>query len=171
MSNRKLCAALAAAIIFGSLLSVVMSVQADPPDDFKATLTGFEEVPAISTAASGSFSAELSPDGTSITFTLTYSGLTAPATASHIHLGQMGVNGGVIIFLCGGPTPACPAGTTTPATVTGTRTAANVVGPSSQGIAAGEFAEFVAALQAGVTYVNVHNSVFPGGEIRGQIND
>ncbi|MBA3245914.1 MAG: CHRD domain-containing protein, partial [Actinobacteria bacterium] len=45
----------------------------------------------------------------------------------------------------------------------------NVIGPSSQGIAAGEFAELLAAIRAGKTYANVHTSLFPGGEIRAQL--
>ncbi len=47
--------------------------------------------------------------------------------------------------------------------------AAHVIGPSGQGISAGEFDEIVAAIRAGVAYVNVHTTGFPGGEIRGQI--
>ncbi|HYV06332.1 MAG TPA: CHRD domain-containing protein [Blastocatellia bacterium] len=36
-------------------------------------------------------------------------------------------------------------------------------------MAAGEFAEVLAAMRAGTVYVNVHSTVFPGGEIRGQL--
>jgi hypothetical protein len=50
-----------------------------------------------------------------------------------------------------------------------TITAADVVGPGGQGIAAGEFAEILNALRAGVAYANVHTAAFGGGEIRGQI--
>jgi hypothetical protein len=54
--------------------------------------------------------------------------------------------------------------------VTGTITTPNVIGPAGQGIAAGEFAELVDAIRAGVTYANVHTlPQFGGGEIRGQI--
>jgi hypothetical protein len=71
------------------------------------------------------------------------------------------------VFLCGGGgKPACPAS----GTVTGTLVAADVVGPTGQGIAAGEFAELVSAIRAGATYVNVHTSTFPGGEIRAQLD-
>ena len=45
----------------------------------------------------------------------------------------------------------------------------NVIGPAAQGIAAGEFAELVRAIRAGATYVNVHTTVHPGGEIRKQL--
>jgi hypothetical protein len=65
-------------------------------------------------------------------------------------------------------TPTCPA---PGGTVTGTITPVEVVGPAGQGIAAGEFEELVAAIRAGRAYANVHSSKFPGGEIRGQIND
>jgi hypothetical protein len=47
----------------------------------------------------------------------------------------------------------------------------HVIGPAGQGIAAGEFAEIVRAIRAGRAYANVHSTKFPGGEIRGQIND
>lgn len=144
---------------------------------FKATLTGYEEVPALSSPGAGEFLAKLSSDGTTIEYTLTYSGL-QNAFAAHIHLGQFSVSGGVSAFLCGGGNkPACPP---TEGTVTGTIIAADVIGPASQGISLGELNELVAAMRAGVTYVNVHTNDnvappntgpgdFPGGEIRGQI--
>ena len=145
---------------------------------FKATLTGYEEVPAISSPGTGQFQAKLTGNGAAIEYTLTYSGL-QNAFAAHIHLGQTGVNGGVSAFLCGGgDKPSCP---TSAGTVTGTIDPADVIGPAGQGIAPGEFVELVAALEAGATYANVHTNDnvappntgpgdFPGGEIRGQIH-
>jgi len=44
-----------------------------------------------------------------------------------------------------------------------------VIGPSSQGVAAGEFDELIRAIRAGATYVNVHSTLYPPGEIRAQI--
>lgn len=137
-------------------------------NEASARLTGFQEVPAISTRGHGTLKLVIHED--SITYELTYTALSSAATASHIHLGQRGVAGGVSAFLCGGgTTAACPSGTTDHATVTGTIVALDVIGPASQGINAGEFAELVHAIRAGVTYANVHNAVFPAGEIRGQI--
>lgn len=168
---------LAVGAVVGLLGVVSYAIAGDGTRNFKGSpLNGFEENPDISTVATGSFEARLSKDGTTLTFELRYSGLEGgPASASHVHLGKRAVNGGVSFFLCGGDTkPPCPPGTTTEAVVTGTVTAADVVGPTSQGIPArtpAGFAEIVAAMRAGHTYVNVHNATFPGGEIRAQIND
>ena len=85
---------------------------------------------------------------------------------AHIHLAQKGVNGPVTVFLCGGPTPACPS---PGGTVTGTIVAADVLAIPAQGLAAGDLAGLLRAIRAGVTYVNVHSATFPTGEIRGQI--
>lgn len=142
-------------------------------DDNTATtrMIGYQEVPAVSTAASGRFRATLAADGDSATYRLTFSGISSPVLQSHIHFGQRSVNGAISLFLCSnlgnGPagTPLCPQS----GTVTGTLSAEDVIGPAAQGIAAGEFAEVVAAVGAGVAYVNVHSDAFQGGEIRGQL--
>jgi CHRD domain len=133
----------------------------------QARLDGLQETPVIWTQARGSFSAEV--EGNQITFQLRYSGLEGGnASVAHLHLGQRDVAGLVIAFLCGGGgQAACPAGAS--ATVNGTIVAANVVGPAGQGIAAGQFDKLVAAIRAGVVYANVHNAMFPNGEIRGQL--
>ena len=143
-------------------------------------LIGYEEVPAISTTGNGEFQARISNDETQITYTLTYSDLEGSVQQAHIHLGQPGVNGGISVFLCtnlgNGPTgtQACPP---PPATITGVITAADVspnipatVGARNQGLDTGEFAELIKAIRAGATYVNVHSSKWPGGEIRSQIS-
>jgi hypothetical protein len=129
-----------------------------------ANLSGYEEVPAVSTTGHGAFQATITESA--ISYELSYADLEGTAIAAHIHLGQKGVNGGVSAFLCGGGgKPACPAA----GTVTGTITAADIIGPAGQGIAAGEFAELLQAIDADVTYANVHSTKHPGGEIRGQI--
>jgi len=150
-------------------LAYSSSVQAK---DFAATLSGYQEVPPVSTPASGDF--KLASDAP-FDYTLKYDALSSEIRFAHIHFGQAGVNGGVIVFLCNNyaanPTPpgSPPACTGTSGVVTGTLLAADVIGPAAQGIAPGEGAEAVAAIEAGVTYVNVHSDLFPGGEIRGQI--
>ena len=136
--------------------------------ELKARLDGFQQVPSLLTDGNGTFEAKIGEDGTSISYTLTYSGLSSPATVAHIHFAQPGVNGGVIAFLCGGGgKPACPAAG---GTVTGVITAADIIGPTDQGIAKGDFAGAVRAIESGNTYVNVHSTTYPAGEIRGQIS-
>jgi hypothetical protein len=141
--------------------------------NFTTNLDSFEEVPALSSPAVGTFTARLNNAGTEIAWELHYDGLAADATQAHIHFGQKSVNGGIMVFLCSnlgnGPagTQACPLRS---ATLTGTFTAADVLGPGAQGIAAGEFDEVVEALRAGIAYANVHTTLFPGGEIRGQLS-
>jgi len=140
----------------------------------RAELTGYQEVPAVSTPASGELRARIFDDGSAISYELSYSGLQGGAAQAHIHFGDKDTNGGVSVWLCSNlaspPTPPgvqpCPS----PAgTISGSFTAADVVGPAGQGIAPGEFDELLAALRAGLTYVNVHTTTFPGGEIRSQL--
>lgn len=141
-----------------------------------AALKGFSEVPAVSTPARGSFSAKLSRDGSEIEYRLDYSDLQGTVLQSHIHLGAHHTSGGISVWLCGTTALPGPAGTPTCGTpggdgpeAWGTLSAANVIGPTGQLIAAGEFAELVRAIKAGVTYVNVHTTAVPSGEIRGQV--
>jgi len=139
--------------------------------DFDASLSGFNEVPPISTTGRGALDVDIDREAGVMTYKLTYARLTSNATAAHIHFGQSRVNGGPIAFLCGGgDKPACPAGTgSTRVTVSGTIDASDIIGPAEQGIAPGEFREVVRAMRAERTYANVHSTQFPNGEIRGQI--
>lgn len=168
-------------IAAAALLAMAASTAfADKDSTIRAKLTGFQEVPSVSTAASGSFVAELSADGQLFDYQLTYDGLQGSVQQAHIHFGQRGVNGTIVIWLCGTggnivPRPALagPLGTPTcmqSGTVTGQVSASNVVaGAAAQQIGAGEFPEVLAAIRAGVAYVNVHTTLSPGGEIRGQL--
>lgn len=168
---------LAAAVAVVAIASVVATTAfAGGGKDIREHLSGFEEVPVVSTEGEGKFKAELRRD--EIRYELRYEDLEGAVTQAHIHLGQRDVNGGISVWLCGNPNPPAvnpPAGTQpcppSPARVSGTLTAANVVGPAAQGITPGEFDELLRAIEAGVTYANVHSSTFPGGEIRAQLND
>jgi hypothetical protein len=140
----------------------------------KADLVGFEEPPAVSSTGSGEFAARISEDGSSFEYVLSFENLEGTVTQSHIHLGQLSVNGGVSIWLCGTAANPGPAGTPNcggPNSGGASRvvTATDVVGPSGQGIAPGEFEEILTAMRQGATYANVHSTKHPGGEIRGQI--
>jgi CHRD domain-containing protein len=154
---------------------------ADPDHDrFSAKFSGFEEVGgvgagqtgAILSGGSATLDLQLDRQAQTLTFTLTYSGLNAPITQSHVHFGKRHVGGGIMAFFCSnlgnGPagTQACPV---SDGSVTGTITAADVIGPAPQGVTAGNFAALVEALDNDTAYGNIHTTVFPAGEIRGQV--
>jgi len=158
--------------VVGSLLAIATVGEAE---QIGALLTGYEESPSVSTTGSGAFTATIAPDGDVIQYTEKYSGLQGIVTQSHIHVGQLGVNGSVVIFLCQtatnpdptGLAPECPQ----QGTVSGTITAANVIAgaTASQQLVVGDLAAVIAAIRAGAAYANVHTTPSPGGEIRGQI--
>jgi hypothetical protein len=137
-------------------------------------LSGLQEVPSITTPASGNFRAWVDTKANTITWKLSYTALDgAPVQQAHVHVGQLSVNGGVSFFLCSnlgnGPpgTQACPEG---PAEVSGVVTPTEIIGPAGQGVEAMSFAEIAGAIRAGKAYANVHSARWPGGEIRGQLH-
>lgn len=138
--------------------------------NISARASGFNETPPILSNGTATFSATVNGT-TSLTYTLTFSGLTN-VTQAHLHFGQRGVAGGIFLFLCSnlgnGPagTPACP---TSAGTVTRTLTAADVTGISAQGVTAGSFADALRIINSGEAYANIHTAAHPGGEIRGQV--
>lgn len=164
-----------------ALLTLVIgtAVIAQERTKMAAELSGYEEIPTLSTSAEGMFHAVIDRNVEQIRYELSYAGpfdanpAGGTVQQAHIHLGAPAFNGGIIAFLCtnlgNGPagTPACPA----EGTVTGTITPADVVGPAGQGIQPGQFAKLVEALRAGAAYANVHTTTFSAGEIRGQIGD
>ena len=138
-------------------------------------LEGFQEVPGVVTGGTGLFEMTIAPSDASFDFELSYEGIEGGSvTQAHIHVAQRNVNGGIVVFLCtnlapppGVPLPPpCP---TPSGTVTGTRTAADVLAVTSQGVSAGELSAVLTAIRKGEAYANVHSTVSPGGEIRGQI--
>jgi len=166
--------------VVGVLAASAFVVSAQGFKNIREVLTGYQEVPVVSTTGSGEFRARISNDGASIDYELSYANLEGAVQQSHIHIGQAGVNGGISVFLCtnlgNGPagTQQCPP---PPATISGTITAADVspnipstAAARTQGLNTGEMDELVAAIRAGATYVNVHSTTWPGGEIRKQIN-
>jgi hypothetical protein len=139
----------------------------------REVLTGYEEVAAVSTTGRGTFTAFISRGSDEIRYVLRYSDLEGDVQQAHIHFGARGTNGEISAFLCSNlanppaGTPACPA---PGGSVEGVIEPTDVIGPADRGIEAGAFDELVAAIRAGTTYVNVHSSKWPGGEIRAQIS-
>lgn len=158
----------AAALFALVVLSAAVPTDAHQGTRLRARMVGTEETPAIFTTGHGTFTAEVLDADTRIDFTVTWSDLSGPPAASHIHFGQRGVAGGVSFFFCGGGgKPACPQ--TPSGTISGTVVASDVVGPTGQGIAAGDLAAILKMIRAGLGYANMHTAAHPGGEIRGQV--
>jgi hypothetical protein len=160
----------AAGVAVAGAIGIGVALAVSNPN-VKGNLSGYQEVPAISSDAAGRFEAKVSKGDSPIRYELKYRGV-PEVTQAHLHFGQTAVNGGIVVFICtnvGGPpgTPECPPGR---ATVTGTATSEDVIGgAAAQGIAAGELAEVKDAIRAGAVYANVHTEGFPNGEIRAQL--
>jgi CHRD domain len=176
MARRRWFALLAVAM-FAGLAVVTYAVAGrdgprEPPNskEFKAQLNGFNETPSVSSTGWGDFRAKL-VDENKLHYKFTYHDLEGGTSLfAHVHFGSRYVAAGVAFFLCGGstkPTP-CP---NVSGHVEGDVTPADVIGPNGQGIEPGSFAEILRAMRAGHSYVNIHTTRWPGGEIRGQIND
>lgn len=163
-----------AAVVMATVAGSAALADNNSESSLRVRLTGLQEDPlALSTSGSGQFSSRIDRDDQEISYRLSYTGLEGTVTQAHIHIGGRAQSGGISVFLCtnlgNGPagTQACPAA---PATITGTLRPADVIGPTGQGVTAGQFDELVAAIRAGATYVNVHSTLYPGGEIRGQLD-
>jgi hypothetical protein len=166
---------IALAVATAGVLGVGTVAMASDGSDQQETLTGYEEVPALSTPGVGEFRASISRSSDEIRYRLTFSGLESAATQAHIHFENETNNGAIVVFLCtnlgNGPagTQACLADG---GTIRGTITPADIgAGAAGQGIAAGEFDEFVRAIRAGATYINVHSVNRATGEIRAQLDN
>jgi hypothetical protein len=171
---------------FASVLSVTFllnvasgNAQNTPisPSRFGAALNSFKTSPSLFTNGKGTTLLQIASDGQSISYELSFSGLSSTVSQAHIHFAQPGVNGGIMVYLCDNTgiapsgTPACP----TSGVVTGKVTAIDVNPPNnplpvnSQGIAPGDFAALISAIQHITGYVNVHTTIYPAGEIRGEL--
>ena len=114
-------------------------------DIYEASLAGAQEVPANGSSGRGAAEVQLNHNTNKVTWKVTYSGVTAP-TMGHIHgPAGMGANAGVVIPFTG-----------------------SITSQPLQGEAVVTAAQ-AADLMAGLWYVNIHSTQFPGGEIRGQL--
>jgi hypothetical protein len=138
--KRRLIAAMTAAGVMALLASYT---SAQTMDGQKITLSGSNEVPPVTTSASGTGTVTIGADR-SVKANITVTGMTA--TASHIHEAAAGVNGPVIV----------------PFTKTGDNTFAAADGAK---LTEAQYASY----KAGNLYVNVHSAANPGGEVRAQL--
>lgn len=135
---------LAAAVTLGGC-AWMSSMTGSDTTSMKNQLTGAQEVPAVATGGTGTADTTFDKSTNVLTWTVTYSGLSGPVTAGHIHgPAAAGANAGVVIPFTGD--------LSSPIRGKATLTAAQV-----------------ADLTAGRYYVNLHTAKNPGGEIRGQL--
>jgi hypothetical protein len=114
-------------------------------EKLKATLSSATEVPANTSAGKGTADIDYDAGTKKLSWKLTYSGLTGPATMAHFHgPAEVGKNAAVAVVI--------PNATSSPTEGSATLTDAQA-----------------ADLLAGKYYVNVHTAANPGGEIRGQV--
>lgn len=136
------------------LLAGLATVSSCKKDDTTTTntmavsgdLKGDNQVPAVSTSASGNVTGTYDKNTKALNYTVTFKDLTGPAIAGHFHIAPPGQ---------ANPTPEEPIAIPSAASgsVTGTTTKASVI----------------AALMAGNLYVNIHTAANKGGEIRANL--
>jgi len=139
-------AALAAGLIALAVAGCGQMRPSQKIDIFEATLSGAQEVPPVSTPAGGTAEVQLNTNTNTLTWKVSYSGLSAAPTGGHIHgPAAAGVNAPVVIPF------------------TGSLAAQPIQGQANL------TPQHVTDLAAGRWYVNIHSANFPGGEIRGQL--
>jgi Cu/Zn superoxide dismutase len=117
---------------------------------FTAKLDGTQEVPSVTTTASGTGTFILSRDATQLTYNITVNGLSGPITGAHFHNGAAGVAGGVVKNI-----------SFTNNTSSGVWSTGDATQPLTDSL--------LSELLRGRLYVNIHTGANPGGEIRGQV--
>ncbi|MGH9879855.1 MAG: CHRD domain-containing protein [Pyrinomonadaceae bacterium] len=161
--------------LIGIVLSVLVVFGVARADQIAltATLTGTQEVPPNASPGIGSALVVVDTVTNLLTVNVSFSGLLSPTTASHIHCcTPPGANAIVATAV---PTfPGFPLGVTTGTYLqTFDLTLASTYNPAfiaaHGGTVAGAQAAFIAGLVTGQTYLNIHTTQFPGGEIRGQL--
>ena len=152
----------------------------NPFNTIETTLSGDQEVPIRLTGAHGSGNVRLSKDGQSMDFQLVVNDIDN-VTMAHIHMGPITGTGGIVVWLFPAVTARSPlpggGGAHHGLLAHGTFTAADLTGA----LAGHPLSDLVAAIVAGNTYMNVHTDDgvappntgpgdFPGGEVRGQLD-
>ena len=134
------------------------STTAPASTTFIATMTGANERPTPNTStATGTATYVLT--GNLLSYVVTVNGLTAPASGAHIHVGASSVAGPIVV-------PYTVSATQSGVVSTGT---IDLTFPIASGNSTITGDSLKVLLNNGNAYTNVHNSAFPGGEIRGQI--
>jgi spermidine/putrescine-binding protein len=146
--------------VFSLAVSINTTVYAQGSEQkFTAKLTAKEEVPPNDSPATGM--AWVKASEKEVGFKINVTDIDK-ATAAHIHLGEKGKNGPVVVTLFKSDTPT--------ELKNGTLGEGNVTATNFEGPMKGKaLNDLVTAMKNGSTYVNVHTTDMPDGEIRGQL--
>lgn len=164
MKRLTLSTILAVLVLLATVGAAVAAVQ-----NYRAHLSGRFEIPAVvDTQAEGQAIFQLSKDGNTLQYKLNVANI-ENVTQAHIHLNPTSGtgNGPILVWLY----PSAPPlqlipGRTDGQLAEGEITAANLRGP----LAGKTLADLIALIEADNTYVNVHTTAFPGGEIHGPVH-
>ncbi len=153
-------------LVVGSVLAACGDDDAAAPTPtplvkFRATLIGTEEVPPVTSTATGTSEFTLSRTNDTLFVNVAVNGL-SNIRFGHFHTGARGANGAVVAFLVDAPTLAGPQNGRIGKQFI---TAANLVGT----LANQPLSALVDQMRAGGIYVNLHTDANPGGEVRGQV--
>jgi|WetSurMetagenome_2_1015567.scaffolds.fasta_scaffold00939_17 hypothetical protein len=161
---RKILFFVAAIIALATLSFAAENMNDKPMVDkmtFVATLTGGEGVPAVMTDAKGRAAFHLSKDGMSLRYRVWVKKIES-VTAAHIHTGKIGQNGPPIALIkISGSKPGMFSGTLAKGVITDNELMTSFKGKTLN--------DLLDAIKSGDTYVNVHTTKYPDGEIRGQL--
>jgi CHRD domain len=129
--------------------------------NYTADLGGGNEIPALTTAASGTLTLTVAADGSSVDYVLKLNSIIS-LTVARLHEGKVGATGATIFTIYGGPTKS---GLYTGTIAQGSFTAADLVGP----LKGKTIDDLVAMIKANSLYLNVGTQAHSQGEIRGQL--
>ena len=160
MSIKVTLATIAIIVALGSMTANGFINSALGQQSFSAELTGGDEVPPVDTNATGI--ANFQNNVQTVNYQLSVNDL-ANVTQAHIHRGEEGENGKIVVTLYNSTMPTGPK---SGLLSQGNITAANLQGP----LAGHPLTDLISIMENGTAYANVHTKDFPMGEIRGQIS-
>ena len=164
---------LVTALAIATALMLPMPAAYAIPVIFVGNLAGANEVPPVASPGTGLAAVVLDPTAQTIQVNATFSGLTSPDVAAHIHCcAPLGTNAGVATTV---PAfPGFPLGVTfgSYSSVVFDLTQPTIYNPAFVTLQGGLIpaeAALIAGIENGQTYLNIHTMINPGGEIRGQL--
>jgi hypothetical protein len=149
-------------LAMAGVFALLVSTQAQAQTlNFRADLSGGNEVPGVVTGSAGVATISLNQATGVVTYRIEVYNMPVGTTASHFHVGAAGVSGPVVVNF------TVAANISNDYAISGTASATDLTPRAAQGINSWE--DFLQALMLGNIYVNVHSTNNAGGEIRGQV--